>query len=261
MSASASRRREKILLHILQNGHVSVKSLAASFGMSEPTIRRDLRALAAADQVKLVHGGAEMALDRNPSFRARSMYHAEAKRSIGKLAADLVKDGDTILLDSGSTCANIVPFLKHKHNVTIITHSARLALEVDVPSISVVLIGGHYRQHWMDTVGPLAAADLDRLHGYIAFIGADGMSMKFGLTAAEVETAHVNSLAARGALRTVLVVDHTKFAQTSVFKVAGFEVISDVVTDIQPSREWLDFFADRKIRVITPRVVHPAHPA
>lgn len=252
MSASATQRRERILMSILQNGEVSVKALAASLGTSEPTIRRDLRALAASNQVKLFHGGAVLASEKDPSFRSRARLNAEAKSVIGRLAAGLVSDGDTILLDSGSTCAHILPYLRDKHNVTIITHSARLALDVDIPSFSVILIGGHYRPHRMDTVGPLACADLDRLRGYTAFIGADGLDMEFGLAATEAESAHVNGLAARNAARTVLVVDRTKFTQMSVFKVAGFEDVSDVVTDAPPSSDWVDFFTARGIRVITP---------
>jgi DeoR/GlpR family transcriptional regulator of sugar metabolism len=252
MSASARQRREKILACIRQNSQVSVKALAASLVASEPTIRRDLRALAAQGHVMLVYGGATLTPEKDNSFRSRSQQNIEAKKTIGRLAAGFVKDGDTILLDSGSTTASMLPFLKSSRGLTIITHSARLALEIEVPTASVILIGGAYRQHLMDTVGPLAAANFEHLRGYTAFIGASGMDKEFGLTATEAESAHINSLTVRNAARTILLVDYTKFTKSCVFKVAGFESISAVVCDQPPPPDWRDFFASRGIPVVSP---------
>jgi len=252
MSISVVQRREKILAILNKTGRVSVESLARSLSTAKPTIRRDLRALGAAKRVRLVHGGALPPLDKDDSFFARQIRNAEEKRVIGRLAADLVKDGDTILIDSGSTSANIVPFLRDRHNVTMITYSTRLAHEVDASSLSIILIGGNYRPSRMDTVGPLAVAILGRVHGYTAFIGADGVDMRVGLTALEVESAAIDGIAARNAARTVLVADHTKFGRKSTFTVVDFDAISVVVTDILPPPEWLEFFSARGISLVVP---------
>ena len=128
----------------------------------------------------------------------------------------------------------MVPFLKRKRGLSIIVNSARLALELDAPGMSVILLGGQYRPDRMDTVGPLAIATLDQLRGYLCFIGADGLDMDFGPAAADIESADLNRLAVRNARETVLLVDHTKFAAPSLFKIVDWEPISRVVTDQPP---------------------------
>jgi DeoR/GlpR family transcriptional regulator of sugar metabolism len=105
----------------------------------------------------------------------------------------------------------------------------------------------------MDTIGPLAMATLDQLRGYLAFIGADGLSREFGLTAGDIDSAHLYRLAIGNARQTTLLADHTKFESPSLFKIVGFEAISRVVTDVQPSVEWMEFFQAKGIQVVYPR--------
>jgi DeoR/GlpR family transcriptional regulator of sugar metabolism len=104
----------------------------------------------------------------------------------------------------------------------------------------------------MDTVGPLASAALDQLRGYRAFIGADGLSMEFGLAARDVESAYIFRLAVANAKETILMVDHTKFPASSLCKIVGWDPITRVVTDRRPTEEWLVFFKEREIEVICP---------
>ena len=260
MSTTTRQRRERILADLYENGDVTVHALAKQLAVSTATIRRDLRALAAGGQVEAVYGGARLKRAADYSFRSKSMRNIEAKRIIGSLAAGLVRNDEQIFVDSGTTCFAMVPHLKQKRGVSVITNSARLALELDTPSVSVIMLGGQYRPDRMDTMGPLATAALDQLRGYTAFIGADGLSMEFGLTAGDVESAHLHRLAVRNAREAVLLADHTKFLSPSLCKIVDWELISRVVTDRPCSHAWSDFFRERDIQVIHPEVAGESNP-
>lgn len=221
--------------------------------ISEATIRRDLRALADDHQLELVYGGATVVRNADVSFRSKGLRNVEAKRIIGRLAAELVADNDQIFIDSGTTCFELAPFLKRKRGLSVIVNSARLAVELgDVQGLSVITIGGQYRPDRMDSVGPLAAQTLDQLRGFITFIGADGLSPDFGVTAADIESAHIYRLAVRNGRETILLVDHTKFMAPSLFKIVDWDAISRLVTDQKPLPEWIEFLDSRGIETIYP---------
>jgi DeoR/GlpR family transcriptional regulator of sugar metabolism len=249
---SFRQRREKILATIFEKRHVSARDLAVDLPASEATVRRDLRAMAAAGEIELVYGGATLRRPSDYSFRSKGKRNVEAKQVIGRLAADLVGEDEQIFLDSGTTCFEMLPFLKTRRRLSIICSSARLALELDAPGISVILLGGQYRPDRMDTVGLLATATLDQLRGYLCFIGADGLDRDFGPAAVDLESADLNRRAVRNARQTVLLVDHTKFAAASLCKVVDWDVVSRIVTNRAPTPEWMDFLSARGIQVDYP---------
>lgn len=118
--------------------------------------------------------------------------------------------------------------------------------------MNLIVIGGQYRPDRLDNVGPLAMATLEQLRGYVAFIGADGVSMDFGVTASDIDSAHLHRRAIENARSTVLLIDHSKLYVPSLYKITEIESISRIVTDRPPSAEWLDFFARKGIEVIAP---------
>jgi len=252
MSSVTRQRRERILTELYENGHVAVKSLAERLAVSEATVRRDLRVLSGEGRLELVYGGASLRRNADYSFRSKGIRNVEAKRIIGRLAAGLIRDDEQVFIDSGTTCFAMLPALKQKRGVSVITNSARLALELDTANASVIMLGGQYRPDRMDTTGPLATAALDQLRGYTAFIGADGLSMEFGLAAADVESAHLYGLAVRNAREAVLVADHTKFLSPSLCKIVDWELIARVVTDRPCLPAWSDFLRERDIETIHP---------
>ncbi len=254
MGLSTRQRRDRILAQLHQAGQVAARALAAELGVSEATIRRDLRALAAGGQVQLVYGGAALARPYDFSFSSRLTRNLDAKRAIGRLAAALVSDGDTVFLDSGTTCFQMVPFLKARRGLKVIANSARLALELDAPGLDVILIGGQYRPQRMDTVGPLATSVLEQLRGYVAFIGSDGLSMDFGLTAVDIESASLYRLAVRNARETVLLADHDKFTSPSLFKIVDWDAVSRVATDREVEPAWAEFLSGRGVDIVAPAV-------
>lgn len=252
MSASTRQRRQRILDELFEKRHVTARDLAGVMATSEATVRRDLKALADEHLIELVYGGATLRSSSDFSFRSKEQRNADAKRAIGRLAAELVPDGEHIFMDSGSTCFQMTPFLKGKRGLWIIANSTRLALEMDTPGVRVILLGGSYRPDRMDTTGPLAMSTLEQLRGYAAFIGADGLDRQFGLAAADIESAQLYRLAIANAREAVLLADHTKFESASLYKIVDWDQIAKVVTDQQPDAEWCEFLHGRGIDVRYP---------
>lgn len=250
MSQATGERRKQIMVQLLEKRHLTVKELAASMHVSGATVRRDLRALAGEEELLLVHGGATLPRHADFSFRAKQLRAVEQKRMIGRFAASLLADGDQVFLDAGTTCSEMVPCLKKMHGVTVLTNSARLALQLNTPGLSVFLIGGEYRPDRMDTVGPMAMSTMNQVRGYVAFIGADGLSMDFGPSASDVASAHLHRIVVENAREAVLLVDGSKFGGASLFQIVDWSRISKVVTDREPDERWMRFFDEKQIAVI-----------
>lgn len=252
MSRATAQRHTQILTELLSRKHVAVRSLATELSVSEATVRRDLRQLAERDELTLVHGGATLPRDADYSFRAKNSRAPEAKQQIGRLASQLVQDGQQVFLDSGTTCFQMATELRGRHDVSVIAASVRLAMELDEPGVNVILLGGQYRSARTDTVGVLAQKTLEHLRGYTAFIGADGLSQDFGPSASDIESAHLHELVVRNANDTVLLVDKTKFAAASLYRIAQWSQIGRVITNKPLDSEWESFFRKQEINVIHP---------
>lgn len=252
MGAITRDRRQHIITELLDKKHVTVRDLAVDLDLSEATIRRDLKALAAEGELMLVHGGATLPRVGDFSFRSKQTRNVDAKRQIGKLAVHFIREGDQIFLDSGTTAFEMCAFLRQKRGLSVVANSARLALELDTASAEVILLGGNYRPDRMDTVGPITTNTLEQMRGFIAFIGADGLSRDFGPSAADVESAHLHRLVVQNARETVLLADHTKFESASLFRIVQWDQISRLVTDVRPSDDWMAFFDRLGIDVIDP---------
>ena len=245
-------RKEQILSLVWQDGHVSVRKLAEQLKVSDATIRRDLHGLASEGLIGLVHGGASVVRNSDYSFLSKSRRNTVAKRIIAKIACDLISDGDQLFLDSGTTCFEMTAFLRSKRNLHIIVNSVRTAQELHSPSLNILMLGGQYRPDRMDAVGPMAADVLERLRGYRAFIGADGLVMDFGLTTVDIDSANIFALAVKNSKECILLADSSKFDQPSLYKVTDFKNISTVITEKRPSPQWEDFFYSQNVKVLYP---------
>jgi DeoR family transcriptional regulator, fructose operon transcriptional repressor len=253
MSINTEQRRQSILAEVYAKGRVSVKGIAARRDVSEATARRDLQALVATGQLEHVHGGAAAPRVSDFSFQSKSYRNMEAKTTIGRLAAELVSEGDQVFMDSGTTTLQLAMHVKQRQDLTVITSSVRLAEEFAVSAGSrVIMLGGQYRPDRHDTVGALAMRTLETLHNYLAFIGADGLSMDIGLTANDIESANLHALAVANARETVLLADHTKFLRSSLSRIVDFNAVSRIVTDQPPPPEWMAFLDGKGIDVIWP---------
>ena len=170
MSQSTTNRRQQIMAQILDKKQVTVKALAASVGVSDATVRRDLKAMADEQGLKLFHGGASLPRERDFSFQAKLLRATEEKKIIGRLASQFAHDGDHIFLDSGTTCSELLPYLKKLHDITILANSARLALELRCVGSSFIFDGrrvssGSDGYGWTDGAGDTQSSSrLRRVH-------------------------------------------------------------------------------------------------
>ncbi len=224
-----NERRMKIIEACTKNAQISVSSLSSRFGVSQVTIRTDLKALEEEGLLRRVHGGAASVSDEVISNRLNRRY--ETKLHIAAEAAELVASGETVMIESGSTNALLARRLGETKDVTIITNSCFIAHFVrDLPRLRVVLLGGDYQPASEVCVGPLTRQGLQAFHVDKVFLGTDGFSEEDGFTCMDLQRAEVMAAMAARGNRTFILTDSSKFDQRGV---AGLplESVDTVVTD------------------------------
>jgi DeoR family fructose operon transcriptional repressor len=226
-------RKKKILAAVVEAGSLSVFELSEKLSMSPATIRRDLHDISEEGLLLRTHGGA-MKID-NPvltGFSDKAGAHNEHKEKIGKEAAELVCDGDTIFLDCGSTVFQMCRYLKKKNSLRVITNSLPILAElIDIPSISINLIGGELNKSRKAVHGDKAVQHIDSYHAHKAFIGVDGISAENGLTAHSEHESTITAAFIRNAEQTFLLCDSSKVGKDSYIKFSSLSDITCLVTD------------------------------
>lgn len=178
-------RRTKLVSYILDKGYVTVRELSEYFDVSMVTIRGDLTALEESGAVKRQHGGATIPNDDLPgtiAFQARAHINKMQKQKIGLLAATLVEDGDSIMIDSSTSGLYLARAIQHKNDLKVVTSGINTSLELLKGTHSVIMIGGMVNARTYGTVGRLGRNTLNDIRVGKAFLGARGVSIKDGLT-------------------------------------------------------------------------------
>jgi ribose transport system substrate-binding protein len=228
-------RRQRILSVLGKQPGIKVHELASVLGVSEGTIRNDLRALNEANQLTRVHGGAVRKEDfpiLNRTFAERAQLNTEAKQRIAHRAAELVEDGDVILLDASTTVFHIVPYLQELHNLTIVTNGIETGLALAKnPSHTVILLGGVLRSDGTSVIGHLGEKILADLHIRTAFTSGSGFSIEAGLMETDLQEIQLKSRMIRSAERVVALIDSTKFGRVGLTSFAGLDQIQHIFTD------------------------------
>jgi DeoR/GlpR family transcriptional regulator of sugar metabolism len=256
MGLLAEDRQRHILNLVHTNSRVEVSALASQLGVTEITIRRDLAALHKLGLVKKTYGGAipTPVPEMNLSVKFRQTRNLSAKKIIGRLAADLVENGDVIFLEAGSTCYEIIPHLSRFENLTIIVNSLYLLSRLhELTRHRIIITGGLYRPDRMDMVGPTAEAAVSQLSGFKAFTGADDITIDAGISGGDVVTVGFAKIIAQRASRLIFVGDHTKFDNPALYKIADIGELDYIVTDTAPSREWHAAMQEKNIKLLYPR--------
>lgn len=248
------RSRRQFLLQLLeQQGEVSVSRVSLSAGVSEMTIRRDLDALAQGGLLKRVHGGAIGLVSRSyePPFAARVERNSELKRRIGEAAAALVGDGETLILDVGTTALETARALRSRHNLTVLTASIRaMDLLANAEGIHLMSTGGVVRRGEMSLVGDLAERAFDELRFDSFVMGVGGIDLKEGLTEFNPDDARVKKHALLSARRRIVVADHTKLGKVAFSRIAPLDRVDVLVTDRQADPDLLDGIRSVDVEVV-----------
>jgi len=227
-------RRRAILDLLSRQGRVLVTELASHFETSQVTIRKDLETLHAHGLVHRTHGGAlparEGALE-DPTLREKEKQHRQEKLHIAENAAARVKEGQVLILDSGTTTTAIARALRTFQNLTIITNAVNIAAELAGTSVEVILTGGTLRKNSFSLVGPIAEETLRRLSADLLFLGVDGFDVQYGLSTPNLLEAKVNRVMVEVAKKTVAVCDSSKFGRRSLSLIAPPSALQEVITD------------------------------
>ncbi len=230
-----NEERRRAILDLLSNqGRVLVTELSRRFETSQVTIRKDLEILHAHGLVHRTHGGAlpsrEGALE-DPTIREKEKLHHQEKLRIAECAIQKVKEGQVLILDSGTTTTAIARALRSFQSLTIITNAVNIAAELAGTNVEVILTGGTLRKNSFSLVGPIAEETLRRLSADILFLGVDGFDAHFGLSTPNLLEAKVNRVMVEIAKRTVAVCDSSKFGRRSLSLIVPPLGIQEVITD------------------------------
>lgn len=241
-----------ILGQLRSQGSVVVAELSAQFNVSEATIRRDLRQMAAGNLLQRVHGGAILAqsVEREPPFLQRTRLQTREKQRIGAAAAHLINDGDTVILLGGSTTLEIAPHLAHKADLTIITDSLLIAQGVAKHTdITVIMLGGVVRKSELTTGGHLVQLCLQELRANKVIFGVRAVHFEQGLLLDAVAEVMTFRQCIQAAQEAILVVDHSKFNQMATAALGPITLVDRIVTDDQVSPEICAQLRDLDIEV------------
>lgn len=212
-------RRQRILELLTGSRYQAVQTLAKELDVSEMTVRRDLDHLENKGLIRRTHGGAvsESWNQIEIDYRTRQKHNAPAKRRIACAAAQMVRDGEVLYLDAGTTVLAMAPYLIGRRDLTIVTPSIPLATELTgKPGIRTYLLGGQVRQDLMAVVGHIAEESLLAFRLDRAFLGTAGFDFKRGLTRASVEEIPLKRLAARLARHVIVLADKTKMETSGI---------------------------------------------
>ncbi len=229
-------RRREILRALNRDGRVLVKDLARQFRISQITIRKDLEFLDARGVIQRTHGGAlpvQTGALLDPTLREKEKLHRRQKMQIALAAARLVEEGQSVLLDSGTTTTAIARALKDMSRLTVITNAINIAAELAGTHIDVILTGGMLRKNSFSLVGPLAERTLRQLSADILFLGVDGFDTKSGLFTPNLLESEVNRAMVEISRRTVAVCDSSKFGRRSLCNIMPVSAVHEVITDKQ----------------------------
>lgn len=247
-------RQSEIASLLKANGECSVEQLSRRFGVTGMTIRRDLQALAERDRVIRTHGGAAAAerVSFEFEFLRREESHGAAKAAIGAAAAAIVKDGQSVMLDSGTTTLAIARRLRERRNLTVITTSLPLASALQFcESIEVLLLGGALRHDAPDLTGPLTEANLEGLRADVAFVGADGIDLQGNVYNTSLAVARMLRKMTAAANRVYVAADSSKVGRTALARYGRLTDFDGLITDEGLGRAEAAALKRTKTKIIT----------
>lgn len=246
------QRKQHILQMLRKDGQIVAKTVSEQLGLSEDTIRRDLRELAADGLLLRVHGGALPSSPAMGDFAARLSVASEEKRAIGRAAAAMVRAGQTVILDGGTTAVQIARHFSPDLEATLVTHSPTIAVElVSHPHMRVLLIGGTLFKHSVVAVGAAAIEAIRRIHADVYFMGVTGIHADFGLTTGDYEEAHVKRALSASAAETIVLASSEKLNAASPYAVAALSEINGMIVAHETPKAKLAPFRKRGVNIIT----------
>lgn len=249
----AIERRNAILARLQSEGKVIVSDLSREFDVTEETIRRDLEKLDSEGLAKKTYGGAVLNQNLNTDipFNVRKRANVELKQRIAEKIAALIHDGDYIMLDASTTAIHVAKCIKNRKNITLITNSVEILLELsDKEGWSVLSTGGSLKQGSLSLVGTSAERMIRGFHVDLAVCSCKGIDIGMGITESNEKDSEIKRALFASADRRILAVDSTKFDKISFVRVCDIKEVDTIVTDSAPSERWVEHLKEKGIELI-----------
>ncbi len=249
----AIERRREILSRLEANGKVIVAELARDFDVTEETIRRDLEKLDKEGLASKTYGGAvsRSGLGHDIPYKVRMAVNVEQKEKIAEKTASLIRDGERLMVDSSSTAIYIIRKLKAKKNLTVITNSVEILLELaDKSDWTVLSTGGILKEGALSLNGSSAEKMINSYHVDTAICSCKGVDAVLGITDSNEKDSLIKQAMFASAERRILALDTGKFNVKSFVKVAAISDVDMLVTDSHPGEFWQNECAERGVELI-----------
>jgi len=239
------QRKQLILARLARDGQLVAKAFSEELGISEDTVRRDLRELALEGRLQRVHGGALPASAAVGDMAVRQRVAPDDKQALGRAGAAMVKDGQLVILDGGTTAAQVARHLSPTLRASFVTHSPTVAVELARhPHIEIIMLGGRLFRHSMVNVGAAVVEAAERFRADLYFMGVTGVHPGVGLSTGDHEEAAVKRALHACAAETVVLASHEKLGAASAFVVAPLaEIAALVVPPVTPAKTLRPFRA------------------
>lgn len=246
-----AERRQFILEKLHREGRVVASEVSITLKVSEDTIRRDLREMAEAGLLQRVHGGALPSSPASASFSARQEQASLAKVRIGKAAASLIKDGQIVILDGGTTALQVARYLPPELRATIITHSPPTALALaEHPSVEVILLGGQFDKRSLVAVGAATIEALNMVRADLYMLGVCSLHPEVGISTPDLQEAYVKRAMIAQAAEVVALASAEKLGTASHYVVGPLSELTHIITEQGLNEELLEPFRRLGITVI-----------
>ncbi|MCJ8013688.1 DeoR/GlpR family DNA-binding transcription regulator [Paenibacillus sp. KQZ6P-2] len=241
-------RQQQMLDRISLAGEMRIADLRESFQVTEMTIRRDLEKLEEAGSIKRTFGGA-IYVGQDVALKERSVLFMEEKMKIGRRAAALIRPGESVFLDGGTTTLQVARFLPQGMDVTVVTNALNVAAELSAKQIPTMMTGGMLLESTHSLVGPMAAQNLAGMAFDRVFLGATGVDIEHGFSNSNIYETEIKQIAIRQSSDAVIVLDHTKFGAKVLVSFASLSGIHRMITDESPDEALLQACIDNGVQV------------
>ena len=249
MIAQVSDRERKILDMLIEDTKTNISEISKALNVSKVTIRSDFNSLEEKGLIVRTRGGALPAF--HPAIIERQKRNVDQKKLIAKAAAQLIQNGDTVMIDDGTTTSLIAKYLLGKRDIRIVTNSTLIIPYARVnPSLHLTLVGGEFRPSSEALVGPVALRDIENFNVKYAFLGTGGFSIENGLTTELIEGAEILRKMTQLAETKVLLADSGKYGLNGFVRILPLEEMDILITDAGLPQKQREELSDAGLRII-----------
>ncbi len=248
-----AKRLEEMEQYIHEKGKVTVSELGKKWDITTETVRRDLDKLEEKGILTRIHGGAvwnESIVRDGVHFYERQRRNLVEKRKLAKRAVPLALSNQAIFADASSTVLELLRLIQDADHLIVVTNSAEIFLNSSKVKMHLVSTGGIFNNNSMSFQGEVTKSTLQKYNAKLAFIGCKGLSMDQGVMDSYESEAEIKKIMLEHADQVALLADHTKFDQIAFLKLIDYEKIDYLITDCQPSEEWMKFLESKQIEVL-----------